>query len=763
MFPQKDVRYIYIIITLSLAFTTGIVMKNAYRFFVGLLVLTLSSLAYADPDNPFPINYAYDVNDIVSYMSPSETVWVQGTNGDIVLYSGTTPGVPESSEGMIIGGAGAASQINAIMNDLNNISQTTVRSDGVLTVAKVSGSSDIFYNSLSIEGGSVKYDKDYLNMASSSITFSSGTLEFAQTRIRLGYDDSTVGKSTFNLSGGTVSLPNVSGNPFPIGYKVGSEGELNIYGGTFTTKAQTKIGDKGAGTINLFGGEFIEDGDWINMAYEAGSKGTLNVNGGTLTYTSQDFRVGRAGEAKVTLESGTINLGSKTLIVACKSGSLGEFTMTGGSLTAGAITLGEEASANGTATLSSGVVSFSGDITVGNSGIGTLTISGSGTQISSDHYIIVANAAGSTGVLNVEGGSLTGSDQLRVGVGGDGTMNINGGDVTAYGLANIGYDFGSTGKVSISNGSLTIAYADKSFRIGRAGSGTVEVLEGGRLIANNNETQLGFTYDSSAGVAGNGALKINGGSAELKALQIGYVTKSTGYFEINSGKLDVANGIKVGADGVGSATISGGEVNASSMVVKDNGSSLTITGGAVTVPEIATADSLTWTGGSLDTQTVTGNLVQNGGVLYPGISTIVAAEVLGSYTQSSDGEIVIDVDQSSNVWDTITVSGGDLDLNGTLFVNFAQDVEPADTYQIFIVPNGNLDVADLSLEFPDWYSYARMWSLNADGKLVFGADPGPGPGPGPTPGPGSGVPEPSTWALMILGAAGLLFVRKRKN
>ena len=730
-------------------------MKNAYSLFVGLLVLTLSSLAYADPDNPIPV-YAYGVSDITNYM-PSDTVWVQGTNGEIVLYSGTTPGVPSNSEGMIIGGAGSKSQINAIMEDLNNISQTKVLSDGVLTVAKVSDSSDIFYKSLSIEGGSVKYDKDYLNMASSSITFSSGTLEFAQTRIRLGYDGSTVGKSTFNLSSGTVSLPNVSGNPFPIGYKVGSEGELNIFSGKFTTKAHTKIGDKGTGTINLSGGEFFADGDWINMAYEAGSKGYLNVKGGTLTYTSNDLRVGRMGEAEVKLTSGTINLGSNTLIVACKSGSSGDFSMTGGSLTAGAITLGEESTANGTATLSSGVVSFSGDITVGNSGIGTLTISGSGTQISSGHYILVANAAGSTGVLNVKGGSLTGSDQLRVGVGGDGTMNINGGDVTVHGLANIGYNSGSTGKVFISNGSLTIAYADKSFRIGRAGSGTVEVLEGGRLIANNNETQLGFTYDDNAGVAGKGTLKINGGSAELKALQIGYITNSTGEFEMTGGKLDVANGINVGADGVGSAIISGGEVNASSMVVKDNGSTLKITNGAVTVPEITTANNLTWTGGSLDTQTVTGNLVQNGGVLYPGISTIVPAEVLGSYTQSSEGEIVIDVDQLNNVWDTITVTG-DLDLNGTLYINFLQNVEPAetDTYQIFNVTGGTLDASDVTLDFPAWYSYGNLWALDNNGVLGLSADPGPGPGPGP----GSGVPEPSTWALMILGVV-MLFLRKR--
>ena len=52
------------------------------------------------------------------------------------------------------------------------------------------------------------------------------------------------------------------------------------------------------------------------------------------------------------------------------------------------------------------------------------------------------------------------------------------------------------------------------------------------------------------------------------------------------------------------------------------------------------ADSLDWTGGGMDIKTVNGDLNQKGGVLYPGVSTIVAAEILGNYTQTSDGKIV---------------------------------------------------------------------------------------------------------------------------
>jgi hypothetical protein len=47
-----------------------------------------------------------------------------------------------------------------------------------------------------------------------------------------------------------------------------------------------------------------------------------------------------------------------------------------------------------------------------------------------------------------------------------------------------------------------------------------------------------------------------------------------------------------------------------------------------------------------------------------------------------------------------------------------------------------------------------------DGLYLIGLGAGPIP---PGPDPGSGVPEPSTWALLILGAAGLMYMRKRNK
>lgn len=1276
-------------------------MKNAYRLFVGLLVVTMSAWVYADVVSvPAEGAGSIDAATIVAPMSPDTTVWVQNTFGnEIELYSGTTPSVPSGSQGLMIGGAGYTAQIKVITDCLQNLGQTTVMNNGSLTVSGSDGTVDYFDNNLTISGGSVLVKKKYYSMRNgANITISDGSLEF-QGRFRVGYDSA----SAVDQTGGTVTLNTISDGDnkyMSIGYKSGANGEYNMSGGTLTTPLELfighnsgtqgtlemtggtvnsstglRIGAAGAGTVNLFGGEFIQSAGWTNLAYDAGSRGSMVVRGGTFTYTSNDLRVGRAGDGTLSLESGTVNLGEKTLVVSSKSGSTGNFTMSGGTLTANGILLGDEAGSNGTATfnsvsqyfagdvnvgsngngsltlnaasitndgafyvanhtgatgtanLNSGSrVSTKGDINVGRSGTGTLTLDSSSiestdgylyvgtnaagdgtvtlknysslsvpkhsirvgqtgvgvlniesgssysgpeiylgyddgsngtlninngsttskgiivgnlgtgtlnatnasmtitsgalyiggneadsrpagtgtatltntslsvpgdigvgnygtgtlildgsTTLSTNGYLYVANHGGSTGTLtlqngarvtvpdhtarlgqsgtavvnilsgstfdsstkdihigynstgngtvnvdggtvnslkiwvgnkgtgtlsvkngyvdtnknniyvgnesgstgtlnlmdgglintgtshlyvgtaagstgtfnmtggiltagdlrigdtgtgvanisggtinleyvmyagiyngadgtinisgantkitaagniiagyeagatgkitidgatvngnselrlgrygngtmtlkndakvtvagivnvgqyagatgelNVEGGTFTGNGELRIADLGKGTMNITGGSASAAGLVNVGYGAGSEGKVTISNGTLTLPNSGNTFRIGRYGTGEVDVLEGGQLFVEKNTTQLGY-YNT-----GYGTLKIHGGYAKLKKLDIGYAADSVGYFEMTDGTLDIlattdGNEINVGYSGYGYAKISGGEVNlvslrvgrengsfgqltiegdgvmnlssaarisfnagsegkvfikdngqmnvtkeltignsdkgsvevsggqlnANPIVIKDNGSTLKVTGGMVTSPSITIpqASSLDWTGGGMDIKTVTGDLNQKGGVLYPGVSTIVAAEILGNYTQASDGTIVIDVDQTNNLWDTITVSNGDLDLNGTLFVNFTDDQGPIDDFQIFNVNNGTMDLSGLTLEFPEWYSYADAWMLSPTGLLMAVPDP-------------NAVPEPSTWALLILGAAGMLYWRKRNS
>ena len=98
-------------------------MKNAYRLFVGLLVVTMTSLAYAEVVTvPAEGAGSIDAATIVAPMSPDTTVWVQNTFGnEIELYSGTTPSVPSGSQGLIIGGTENAAKIKVITNCMQTL------------------------------------------------------------------------------------------------------------------------------------------------------------------------------------------------------------------------------------------------------------------------------------------------------------------------------------------------------------------------------------------------------------------------------------------------------------------------------------------------------------------------------------------------------------------------------------------------------------------------------------------------------------------
>ena len=697
---------------------------------------------------------------------------------------------------------------------------TTLSTSGYLYVANHGGST----GTLTLQNGARVTVPDHTARLGQSGTavvniLSGSTFDSSSKDIHIGYN--STGNGTVNVDGGTVNSLKIW-----VGNK--GTGTLSVKNGAIdTNKNNIYVGNESGstGTLNLMDGGLINTGtSHLYVGTAAGSTGTFNMTGGILT--AGDLRVGDTGTGVANITGGIVDL-QYVMYAAIYNGSNGTINISGSDTritTAGNIIAGYEAGTTGSITIDGATVNGNSELRLGRYGDGTMTLKND-AKVTVAGIVNVGQYAGATGELNVEGGTFTGNGELRVADLGKGTMNITGGSASAAGLVNVGYGAGSEGKVTISNGTLTLPNSGNTFRIGRYGTGEVDVLEGGQLIVEKNTTQLGYY------AGGYGTLKIDGGYAKLKKLDIGYAADATGYFEMKDGTLDIlattdGNEINVGYSGYGYAKISGGEVNlvslrvgrengsfgqltiegdgvmnlssaarisynagseghvfikdngqlnvtkeltignsdagyvevsggqlnANPIVIKDNGSTLTVTGGMVTSPNITIpqAASLDWTGGGMDIKTVNGDLNQKGGVLYPGVSTIVAAEILGNYTQTSDGKIVIDVDQANNVWDTITVTNGNLDLNGTLFVNFTDDQEPVDTFQIFNVNNGTMDVSDITLEFPEWYSYGDAWMLSPTGLLMAVPDP-------------NAVPEPSTWALLILGAAGLLYYRKRTN
>ena len=134
-------------------------------------------------------------------------------------------------------------------------------------------------------------------------------------------------------------------------------------------------------------------------------------------------------------------------------------------------------------------------------------------------------------------------------------------------------------------------------------------------------------------VAGNGqgAATISGGEVKLANLYVGrengsygeLIVTGKGVLNVSSnaricynagsegkvyikdnGQMNVTKELTVGNSDVGYVEVSGGQLNAALINIKDNGSSMKMTGGTVTTAKIVTCNKLTWTGGELDVHMV---------------------------------------------------------------------------------------------------------------------------------------------------------------
>ena len=190
------------------------------------------------------------------------------------------------------------------------------------------------------------------------------------------------------------------------------------------------------------------------------------------------------------------------------------------------------------------------------------------------------------------------------------------------------------------------------------------------------------------------------------------------------------------------------------------------------------AKSLELVEGRLDLKgSMNGSVTVNGGVFSPG-NSVGEANVTGNVTISDTGAILFEFSSyEEGLFDVLNIVNGDSttdfkfmagDKTIQLLFESGDEGDWAESFEIN--PDGYQLVYDNNFSWlgnlSDWLGTNKdLFGLEgrSDGLYLVaaGADPGPGPGPGPGPEPGSGVPEPSTWALLLLGAAGLLYWRKK--
>nr|WP_304528813.1 autotransporter outer membrane beta-barrel domain-containing protein [Achromobacter sp. MFA1 R4] len=246
-----------------------------------------------------------------------------------------------------------------------------------------------------------------------------------------------------------------------------------------------------------------------------------------------------------------------------------------------------------------------GDLVVGDSSAGALTIENGGTVVNDWAYI--GNLAGGVGTITVSGtdgsgnaSTWTSSGGVYIGAqwGSIGSMLIQDGGVASGSFANIGTDNGSEGTVTVTGaGSAWTLSTPSAFTVGLSGRGTLVVANGAAVHSGQaiigwdiggdgrvSVTGPGTVWDPAnniyVGFDGTGDLSVRDGATVSTAgssgpgaastLYIGYGAGGIGTVTVSSTTADIASlgatdRVSVGVGGAGTLTIGkGGLVRAGS-------------------------------------------------------------------------------------------------------------------------------------------------------------------------------------------------------
>ena len=566
------------------------------------------------------------------------------------------------------------------------------------------------------------------------------------------------GNGTWNINSGSIKTETTSGNAANLKLYIGGEanadnasvGTVNIASGvTYAAGSQEiQVGSWGTGNLNIYG--TMTTSALLRLAeHSGGSSGTITVyDGGSLTSNSNLF-VGSYGDGLVDVKNG----GSVTAKGSVTVGSYGDgeiLVESGGRFESTVnMKLAAHTTNTGTITVQNGGYLKSLDIQVGSWGDGI--VNNYGTIEVTDTVKIGRDGPDNTGVVNVYEGATLSANIIYPGVTMAGVLNIDGGTVTANEVALHGRGSKATGTVTITNG----------------GSLTTGVLQ----LGNANYT----TY------AVNTTLTLDDGT-----LSVVNVTYPRGSYTnkviptVNLGKGTVITGAVDGVESIWWAAVN---VNLTSA----DGTNIQVDADKTAIIHSPIAGN----GGFV--KTGEGTLVLNANNTYAGDTTVEAGTLKltdsGTFGSGSltvmDGAIVdvseltspvafssLTLNDNSTLKLTLTKSGSDwtlstpynvesAELDGSIDLLLTGDEITLDDVGIlgtFItsaspiagsIASINLD--ELSNLLPEsTYLYYTTDNNGTLGQIALGMNGG-----------GEGVPEPSTWALLILGAMGLLFFKKR--
>ena len=253
----------------------------------------------------------------------------------------------------------------------------------------------------------------------------------------------------------------------------------------------------------------------------------------------------------------------------------------------GALTLGDHAL---TLVNKTAITNTTSNVTVGNTGSGSLTLQSAGTI--SDITGTLGNAAGSRGTAIVDGaGSLwSNSDRFYAGFSGNGSLTIKNGGQVSDASGYVGYFGSSHSTVTVTDdGSKWLNSAD--LKVGVLGQGSLEIAAGGVV-----ENATGYIGYSSGGLGGTVTVSGSGSTwSNRRDLVVGLAGAARLNVN-NGGHVSAGNLLSIGSAGI--LNLDGGTLEAAA-AGKAAGGQFNWTSGTVTLNGATVGDATGLFGTSL--------------------------------------------------------------------------------------------------------------------------------------------------------------------
>jgi T5SS/PEP-CTERM-associated repeat protein len=309
---------------------------------------------------------------------------------------------------------------------------------------------------------------------------------------------------------------------------------------------------------------------------------------------------------------------------------------------------------NSTAVTSPGALAR--NLTVGQNGTGMLTIQTGGTV--ADSLGTVGNGPLGLGTVTVTGAGSNWSNAGSVVVGGQGTgtLTIQDGGTVNSGGGSVGLAAGSTGTVTVTGpGSSWINGVSGGLNIGGFGTGTLTIANGGTV---NDITLVAANIGNGAG--SQGTVTVTGaGSTWSNGSGVNIGNFGTGTLTIANGGLVTVNGpvvIATNAGAVGTLNIGTGAGNPAVAPGTLTATSVAFGAGTGTINFNHTSANYVFA------PAISGNGTVN---VLAGTTTVIGANSYGGATNVNAGTLRAGAPNTFSPNSAVTVaSGGTLDLNG---------------------------------------------------------------------------------------------------